>query len=451
MQLLEEFRQNLLKVGMNEKMNVLMIGVDETSIGGMLTVVNNYKNNKEFCKMTNLKYVATVIRSNKLVKIKTFLCKIPEIISTIRNDKIDIVHVHMAERGSVFREGFVVLLANVMGCKTVIHMHGADIEDWYNKQFVLIKKLIANIFCAADVMIVLGDNWLPFMRSVMVGHEEKIKVLHNAVYVEAENKANANATDILFYGMLIKRKGIEDLLAAFEKIKDDIPKNIHLRLYGDNKEVDALKKLKEYHLERKDNKPNFYIQDKALIFTYQSCHPYYIPVIDSLLKVLDRETKNQNITKFVLDLRGNGGGASAIIKPLIEYLKNTNLELVTIVDKGVFSSGRFACVAMQMIGSKVVGEQIGTPINCFGNVLRPPVLTNTTQQPIFAKTYWYLDDDKEKMVGINEKKELLKYDKDFFKPKFLELDEEYTETLTDFVNDYDIFLKKALANQTKIK
>ena len=117
----------------------------------------------------------------------------------------------------------------------------------------------------------------------------------------------------------------------------------------------------------------------------------------------------------------------------------------------MFSSGRFACVAMQMIGSKVVGEQIGTPINCFGNVLRPPVLTNTTQQPIFAKTYWYLDDDKEKMVGINEKKELLKYDKDFFKPKFLELDEEYTETLTDFINDYDIFLKKALANQTKIK
>ena len=69
-------------------MNVLMIGVDETSIGGMLTVVNNYKNNKEFCEMTNLKYIATVIRSNKLVKIKTFLCKIPEIISTIRNDKM---------------------------------------------------------------------------------------------------------------------------------------------------------------------------------------------------------------------------------------------------------------------------------------------------------------------------------------------------------------------------
>ena len=51
--------------------------------------------------------------------------------------------------------------------------------------------------------------------------------------------------------MLIKRKGIEDLLAAFERIKDDIPKNIHLRLYGDNKEFDVLKKLKEYHLEER--------------------------------------------------------------------------------------------------------------------------------------------------------------------------------------------------------
>ena len=215
--------------------------------------------------------------------------------------------------------------------------------------------------------------------------------------------------------------------------------------------IDTRNSLKEYHIERKDNKPNFYIQDKALIFTYQSCHPYYIPVIDSLLKMLDKEIENQNITKFVLDLRGNGGGASSIIKPLIEYLKNTNLELITIVDKGVFSSGRFACIAMQMIGSKIVGEQIGTPINCFGNVLRPSALTNTCQQPILAKTYWCLDDDKGKMIGINEKKELATHDKDFFKPKFLELDEEYTETLADFVNDYDIFLKNALVNHTKIK
>ena len=229
-------------------MNVLMIGVDETSVGGMLTVVNNYKHNKKFCDITNLKYIATVIRSNKFVKIKTFIKKIPEIIYTIKKDKIDIVHVHMAERGSVYREGFVILLAKLMGAKTVIHMHGADIEEWYNKQNFTIKKLISFIFCSADRMLVLGYNWLPFMETVMRKNKDKICVLHNAVEVEPYNKANKEATDILFYGMLIQRKGINDLLAAFEMIKDEIPESIHLRLYGDNKEFDAQKKINEFHL-----------------------------------------------------------------------------------------------------------------------------------------------------------------------------------------------------------
>ena len=58
-------------------MNVLMIGVDKTSVGGMLTVVENYLNDKEFCNQTNLNYIATVIRSNKIKKITT----VPEIIS----------------------------------------------------------------------------------------------------------------------------------------------------------------------------------------------------------------------------------------------------------------------------------------------------------------------------------------------------------------------------------
>ena len=43
-------------------MNVLMIGVDKTSVGGMLTVIENYLNNKEFCGKANFQYIATVIR-----------------------------------------------------------------------------------------------------------------------------------------------------------------------------------------------------------------------------------------------------------------------------------------------------------------------------------------------------------------------------------------------------
>lgn len=216
-------------------MNVLMVGVDKTSVGGMLTVIENYLNDKEFCERTNLQYVATVIRGGKFLKIKTFIKKIPEIKKIIKEKKIDIVHVHMAERGSVFREGYVIHLAKKYGCKTVIHMHGATIEDWYNKQNRIVKKITKKVFCSADKMLVLGELWLPFMKKVMgTENESKIEVLHNAVYVPNENKYNINSNEILFYGMLIPRKGIDDLLTAFKEIKDEIPSSIKLALYGDD-------------------------------------------------------------------------------------------------------------------------------------------------------------------------------------------------------------------------
>lgn len=194
----------------------------------------------------------------------------------------------------------------------------------------------------------------------------------------------------------------------------------------------------------KDNKtPDYYVRDTTMLFKYKSCHFYYIPVIKNLLEELDRLVVSGNIDRFILDLRGNGGGASSIIKPLIEYLKNKNLELITIVDRGVFSSGRFAAVEMQMIGSKIVGEEIGTPINCFGNILKPSPLKNTNQQPIFTKTYWYLDDVKKKMVGIMQKSDLVKHNETFFTPQFLKLDEEYEESVEDFLNGYDILLENS--------
>ena len=177
------------------------------------------------------------------------MSKIPQIVSTITKHRIDIVHVHMAERGSVFREGFVVLLAKALGAKTIIHMHGADIETWYDHQPFVIKRFTRMIFCSADRMIVLGKNWLPFMQQVMHGHEDKIRVLHNAVHVEDQNMANPDATDVVFYGMLIKRKGVEDLMRAFAMVKDEIPERIQLRLYGDDLNFDPEEKIAEYHLE----------------------------------------------------------------------------------------------------------------------------------------------------------------------------------------------------------
>lgn len=233
-------------------MNVLMIGVDKTTVGGMLTVVENYINNEKFCKETNLHYIATVIRANKITKIKTFFSKIPQIVSVIKKDKIDIVHVHMSERGSVFREGFVIWIAKIMGCKTIIHMHGATIKEWYERQNKLVKSIIKYVLCLPDRLLILGENWKPFILSVIGNNNSnKINVLYNAAFVPDTNQYNINATNVLFYGMLIQRKGIDDLLEAFSLILKEIPSNIRLVLYGDDHDsAEKIKdKIKRYCLE----------------------------------------------------------------------------------------------------------------------------------------------------------------------------------------------------------
>ena len=144
------------------------------------------------------------------------------------------------------------------------------------------------------------------------------------------------------------------------------------------------------------------IKDNILIIKYPSCSSNYAPNIKDIKRILN----TNNITDVLLDLRGNTGGNSTLIKPLIRFLKHSKLNLTTLVDRYVFSSGRFALIDIKKIGSKIVGEEIGTPINCFGYTSGNDITPNTNLKFNFAKVYWYQDIKTNTMKGIYTKKKL---------------------------------------------
>ena len=121
--------------GTEAKLNVLMVGVDEGRIGGMWSVAETYIKNETYNKFVNLKYVATSTGGSKL-KILVYLSE----------KKVDIVHIHMAEKGSVYRKGFVVKLAKLFKIKTIIQMHAGPIMSWYNTLREYQKKRVREIF-----------------------------------------------------------------------------------------------------------------------------------------------------------------------------------------------------------------------------------------------------------------------------------------------------------------
>lgn len=161
-------------------------------------------------------------------------------------------------------------------------------------------------------------------------------------------------------------------------------------------------------------------------------------------KKISNESNINNITKFIVDIRGNTGGNSNIIKPLIKYLDGK--EVITLVDKYVFSSGRFAIVDLKRIGSIFVGTNIGTTLNCFGNVSRNEI--DAYLLPISYK-YFYYDELSISMIGIDKKSDFIKFknninNKKYFESQIFEPDYYVEKTIEDYKNNYDRQLEFAI-------
>lgn len=77
--------------------------------------------------------------------------------------------------------------------------------------------------------------------------------------------------------------------------------------------------------------------------------------------------KNNSIDCYILDIRGNIGGNSELIHPLLEFLKKNNLQGVTLTDNRVFSSGTFALYYIKKIlNTTSIGQPLGQENARFG-------------------------------------------------------------------------------------
>lgn len=230
-------------------MKVLMVGVDNTSLGGMLTVVENYLNNKEFCRATNLLYIPVTTHAPIFKKTLFSFRAVLNIIRVLQKGETDIVHVHMSDGGSAFREGAILKIAKRYGCKTVAHMHAADYEGWYNKQPKLIKTLASRLLKNADIILALGEQWRNLYKRI-TNDDVQVDVLYNAVKLPDKNYYNSSSKNVLFLAHMIKRKGIDDLLDAIVLVKDEIPNDIRFILYGADREDNIEQRIKSRNLQK---------------------------------------------------------------------------------------------------------------------------------------------------------------------------------------------------------
>ncbi len=214
-------------------MKVLMVGVDESTKGGMWTVAENYLNAPAFVSMCHLSYVPTSIVGNPVQKVCFTIKGFLKIFRVFRMEKVDITHVHMSERGSVYRKGLVMRYARKHGSRILLHMHGAEFEDWYRGLNAKRQQQVRSIVDSADEIIILGEYWQNFI-SGLVRDPHKIRVVPNAVSIPKERLYSPDSRRLLFLGAVSMRKGIYDLLDAMQQISPELSPEWKLDIYGPN-------------------------------------------------------------------------------------------------------------------------------------------------------------------------------------------------------------------------
>lgn len=195
---------NINRLRNKKQVKIVHAGPDLKEQGGVVTVMRSIID-LDFKDKFKLEVLPTFTSTHKLI---TFLKAVLKYFFLCILKKPDIIHVHMASKGSFYRKAILILISDLFNVKIVIHLHGACFREFYSSLGKFMRRYCRSIFNRADKVIVLTESWIGFAE-VLVKDRSKIEVVSNFVKIseKVEKVNDDNPIKILFLGRLGKRKG----------------------------------------------------------------------------------------------------------------------------------------------------------------------------------------------------------------------------------------------------
>lgn len=218
---------------------VLMIGPSLSSRGGMATVERQLAERLPDAGV-QLKFISTYDDCGKLGKLAIALAAFLRFQFSL--NKIDIVHVHMASRGSYVRKKWFIDAAVRKGIPVVLHLHAAEFALWFDDECSDKERLdIRNTFSRCAKVVVLSKEWKNFLTSRSVCNLDQIAVLNNAVDMPSENMTDYSLNTVLFMGRLDSRKSPDTILRSAARLLPLHPDAMFI--FGGDGEIAAYENL----------------------------------------------------------------------------------------------------------------------------------------------------------------------------------------------------------------
>jgi len=206
----------------NDKKKVLMVGSSLGSPGGITAVVKSLMQSPLFTQW-NVIYVAAYTRPGLLSQLQTFGTALATITGEIIGQRVGLVHVHSASRGSFWRKSIICAMARMFRIPYVFHIHSGEFPEFYARECgTVAQRWVRSILRHASRVLVLTSTWQRQIKAIEAA--ANISIVPNAIPRPSRFSAQRNiGTRVVFLGRLREKKGVFDLLKAVPEILRIIP------------------------------------------------------------------------------------------------------------------------------------------------------------------------------------------------------------------------------------
>lgn len=169
------------------------------------------------------------------LKVMVFLKAIWKFLWMLIKEEVDIVQIQISQRGSVFRQAIMILLAGGFHKPIILHAHGSQFHLFYAGLAKWIQKLLSWIFGKCQRLIVLSESWKSFYIEKLGLKPEQVVVFYNPVKIPAEvpDRSVSKKVNLLFLGRIGQRKGAFDLIKAFSFLPTEYKARSSMIMAGD--------------------------------------------------------------------------------------------------------------------------------------------------------------------------------------------------------------------------
>ncbi|EJW9249072.1 TPA: glycosyltransferase family 4 protein [Enterococcus faecalis] len=275
-------------------MKILMVGPDKSERGGISTVIQNTvsaERNFEVVELPNWK------RTNRWVP---FFKNMIQIRSIIRKEKIDVVHFHVAQKGSFFRKACLMLVVNRLS-KTIFHMHASEFDKFYDNSSKIVRQFISYVLNSVDQVVAVSPEWENYYKQFA---PNKTAAVYNAVPVGTPI-TRKKTKNILTLGKIGKRKGSYDLIEVAKRV-EKVDSDITFFICGDGE----INKFKEFSKHVGNLHVCEWLNEKQKAEMFENTALHFLPSYKEGLPMAILETMSYGIS----NLSTNVGGIPSVIQ-----------------------------------------------------------------------------------------------------------------------------------------